>query len=306
MSEIKININNDPLPQLGQFHPSLNLNNTNMPNIQDCLDEPVENLPLEPIEPFTEKDLVDNEDIANIIESIGDVEINQEPTIIDNQELQSIENEISDVRCDKAKLGTFGFSYKSNCVVCNIAYNDPLIHKIYLAESCSPSQIVKYIEQTHHQTVNYRQVKVHMDCHFMPTYDELAIKRKDYITTIKNGIKERSGLTIKERLDIDEAISMQTIEDIKVKTNPSVNMREYLEGAKVVNTFIATNIKIRELRVKIDGMGQTPEEMENQVNAKVKEKFQELWDSLDEETRDKAINKWKEKKSGNIITSDEN
>lgn len=244
------------------------------------------------------------EDFDSIADSIpvsmpNIVEGNSFPvtTKLSPKEIDSVEEEIEDVRTLKAKQGDFGFNFRPSCILCQLAYNDPHIHKLYILENFSPTPIMKYIEQVHQRPIKWEQVKNHMDKHFMPIYDELAHRRKEHLKLIKKALREREASSAEERLDMDEEVVNQTIQDIKAKTNPN-NMREYLEASKVVATLMNSKMKVLELRLKMSGMGQSAEEQENTANAKAMEKFQMIWDVLDEENRRKAVERWKSMKKG--------
>jgi len=266
-----------------------------MPNLDDEFNEFEDNK--EEFEPreITPHKVVNNDDLDVLRESMGeDIVKNYEdyvdlnPQKVSTREIESLEREIDTIRTKKAEEGEHGFSFRSNCRVCQLAIDDPQIHKIYLMTRYSPTEVKKYIFEKYGKEIRWDQVKNHMDQHFMPIYREVDYKRKEKLTELREAIREREKSTLPNRLMELEEILMQKAEELVVYSNPK-NIDQNLAISKVLKNLSDAVVKIQDFKLKMLGMDQSSEESKQTLNKIFQKKLEMVLSKLSPEDQIKFL-----------------
>lgn len=238
---------------------------------------------------------VNNDDLDILRESMGeDIVKNYEeftdlnPQKVSTREIESLEKEIDTIRTKKAEEGEHGFSFRSNCRVCQFAIDDPQIHKLYLMTKYSPTEVKKYIFEKYAQEIRWDQVKNHMDQHFMPVYREVDYKRKEKLTALREAIREREKSTLPNRLMELEEILMQKAEELVVYSSPK-NVDQNMAVSKVLKNLSDAVVKIQDFKLKMLGMDQSSEESKQTLNKIFQKKLEMVLSKLSPEDQIKFL-----------------
>lgn len=235
---------------------------------------------------------LDNEDIDSIKDSLTDAykdySVDLAPRRAYHKELDSLEKEVERIREKQAKNKEYGFIYKKKCRVCNIAYEDPNIHKIFLMSRHKYSSISQYVQQKYGITVRVEQVANHIKKHFLPIYKENSYKRKEIQQLTRESIREREGGSVPDRLVELEEIMMMSVEEISAYKNPK-NVDQNINALKTITAAASTIVKIQEYRLKLLGLNLTPEEAKHQMNALIRKKFEKVLMQLSPDDQDKFL-----------------
>lgn len=209
---------------------------------------------------------------------------------IPEKDIKSLEKEVQKLKKKKIVNDENGFNYESKCRCCNLALEDPDIHKLYLVSNQKPGTVKKYIEEKYNETIKWDSIKRHMDQHFLPVYDAVSYKRKENLLNIKKWIKEREDAALPSRLDAMEEMLYQKYENIFIKScDQGIPLQEDAFIGKNLASIANTLMKIQEFKWTMLGSNKTPEEMQKIYTEAVKGLIQRVINKIPDENQKKEI-----------------
>lgn len=209
---------------------------------------------------------------------------------IPEKDIKNLEKDVEKLKKKKAISDENGFKYESKCRCCNLALEDPEIHKVYLASDQKPGTVRKYIEEKYNENIKWDSIKRHMEQHFLPVYEPLSYKRKENLLSIKKWIKEREDAALPNRLDAMEEMLYQKYENIFIKScDQGIPLDQDAFIGKNLASIANTLMKIQEFKWTMLGSNKTPEEMQKIYTEAVKGLIQRVISKIPDENQKKEI-----------------
>lgn len=229
----------------------------------------------------------DGDDIADALGALFADSIEAESLCIDDvseKDMKNLEKDVQKLRKKKALEAEHGFHYEPKCYCCNLAIDDPDIHKIYLLSKQRPGAVQKYISEKYGKKVKWESVDTHMKDHFLPVYDEISYKRRDHLLNVKRWIKEREDSIYPSKLAVLEEIMMQKAENIAIRSSGQPVEIEIM-ASKVIPSLASAIVKIQDFRLQMVGSNKSPEEMNKITQEAFKGLVQKALENLPEQDR---------------------
>lgn len=214
---------------------------------------------------------------------------------VTENEVRDIERKVDKLRRIESEKASLGFFYVGNCKLCQIAYNDPDLHRVLVEDNLRPRSVIQYCKEVHGLDVKHNSVRSHIDKHFLPKYKEMENNRRNYRLAIHRGMKEREKHSLPFRMAEQEEILIQLQENIMIKSESLLNssdrndLREYTNCAKVISQLAGARNTIWTTLLKVMGMDQSPEESQNFITNLVSAKIEQALNKLPEEEKRKFI-----------------
>jgi hypothetical protein len=235
--------------------------------------------------------LHDNQLNQNVSLEMIEAKSGNEPSLIqlgNSKEVKEVELKLDRLRREESERANPGFFYKSKCKICNLALNDPDLHRYVISTNFVPQKLANYCVEIHGDPVKWDQASNHINKHFIPKYRELEFKRKEFQLMCKRMMRQKEKTSLPMRMaEAEEQLNMIG-ENLLVTADPN-DRKDYRESVRAWASVMAVRKQVWEVMLKVMGMEQNPEEMQRIMHNAMQEKLRQALDLLPEEDRKRMI-----------------